>query len=227
MDYNNINQLLNNLSVDDTKTVTPNKRVNNVKTSHQGNSNQGNSNQWENNRIFGEQFLIKNDFNSSFNQNTDSSSDKLKNKSVNENLFINRNNETINFSNMNIDFNYESFNPQRQSILNQPINIESDNKQNSNFKQPIDPIQRNLESRSIGRVNDEQHPSRFLGNDFGVKSIDYSQFSENFRDYKKNVEESVQIKNGSEFDSESINNKLNSREQIPNILSVPKNLWDN
>ena len=224
MDYNNINQLLNNLSVEETKTFTPN----NLKLNNVNSSNQGNTNQWENNRIFGEQFVIKNDLNPSFNQNrgSSSSSSKLKNKSINENLFVNRNNETVHFSNMDIDFNYESFNPQRQSMPTQQNNIESYNEQNSNFKQPIDPMERNLDSRSMGRVNGGQPTMRFLGDDFGVKSIDYSQFSENFRDYKKNVEDSVQLKNGGEFDPDSINNKLNSREQIPNILTVPKNMWE-
>lgn len=222
MDYNNINELLNNLSVQESKIFIPNK----INNSNSLNKESVNTNQWENNRIFGEQFVIKNDFNPSFNQNTSSSSNKLKNKSINENLFVNRNNETINFSNMNIDFNYESFNPQRQSIPTQQNNIESYNEQNTKFQQPIDSIQRNLDYRSMSRPNEGQPKTRFLGDDFGVKSIDYSQFSENFRDYKKNVEESVQLKNGGEFDPESINNKLNSREQIPNILTVPKNMWE-
>ena len=46
--------------------------------------------------------------------------------------------------------------------------------------------------------------------------MDYSQFSENYKTYKNNSYE----------DENNINKKLSQRDNIPNISSVPSNIWD-
>ena len=123
---------------------------------------------------------------------------KPKSRKQIENLAVNRNNDLTQFQNGN--FNFESINPQRLDIQNTRMTENNDSKFNH-----IDEdyqLNRNLQVNSIA----PRH----------VNLMDYSQFSENYKTYKNNSYE----------DENNINKKLSQRDNIPNISSVPSNIWD-
>tara|TARA_S200000501_G_C20772982_1_gene721407 strand:- start:389 stop:868 length:480 start_codon:yes stop_codon:yes gene_type:complete len=115
-----------------------------------------------------------------------------------ENLLVNRNNELTQFQNGN--FNFESMNPQRLDTENTRFSdkpvINSSNKYNEDYE-----LNRNLQVNNIV----PRH----------INLMDYSQFSENYKSSKNSLKE-----------EDNLNKKLSSRDNIPNISSVPSNLWD-
>jgi hypothetical protein len=115
-----------------------------------------------------------------------------------ENLLVNRNNELTQFQNGN--FNFESINPQRLDTENTRFSdkqkINTSNKYNEDYE-----LNRNLQVNNIV----PRH----------INLMDYSEFSENYKSSKNSLKE-----------EDNLNKKLSSRDNIPNIASVPSNLWD-
>ena len=141
---------------------------------------------------------------------------KPKSKKQIENLLINRN---MDLSHLNNGYNYEYANPQRlQSVntrnsgSNYNLEIGNDfNKLNNNL-----PRQTNEVDYELNRNLQVHNSHRNIDNMF----MDYSQFSENYKSYKDN-------EFSNDLDRDSLNEKISSRDNIPNISSVPSNLWEN
>ena len=151
---------------------------------------------------------------SNYNQFSDLTiNNKPKSRKQIENLSINRNME---ISQLTREFNFESVNPQRIESLHTRNSSRDDlrnnfstsnndsKKQNTNNSFELD---RNLQIHNSNRNNN-------------IMLMDYSQFSENYKSYKNNDLTK-------DLDNRSLNEKLSSRENIPNISSVPSSLWKN
>ena len=132
-----------------------------------------------------------------------------KSRSQIENLQTNRNSDIHKYQNGFNNFNFESYNPQR----NQQVN---------NYEFTSDFYSKNGEhSRKNKKILKEDYElSRNLQiNNFAPKHIsimNYSDFSENYKDYTN----SSLIE-----DKDSLNMKLSSRENIPTIPSMPESIW--
>ena len=154
---------------------------------------------------------VNNEF-SNLNKFTDSSiENKPKSRKQIENLSINRN---MVLSSLNKDFNFESVNPQR---------IQSIDTRN-NYRDDV----RNTSSEFNNSVRQNSNVDYELNRNLQVHTsqrnltniMDYSQFSEDYKSYKNNDYKDS-------FDKDSLNDKISSRDNIPNISSVPSSLWDN
>lgn len=127
-----------------------------------------------------------------------------------ENLTIKRN---MDLSLLNREFNFESLNSQRIDALNTRDSSRDDlyNKFNDNAQKQNTHVNFEL-NRNL-----QIHNSNTNNN---IMLMDYSQFSENYKSYKNsNLSKDI--------DRDSVNQKLSSRDNIPNISSVPSNLWEN
>jgi hypothetical protein len=133
--------------------------------------------------------------NTGLNTNTNTGLNKRKQKKTIENLSVNRNNEMLEINGMNRHFNFERINPQRD--IN-PSN--QDSQDNSSFT-----LNRNLQ------INN-------LTNKRNINIFDNSKFSEDFKNYKD-------IQQSGNYDNNSINLKLSNRDNIPNLSTVPNEMW--
>ena len=114
---------------------------------------------------------------------------------------------------LNREFNFESLNSQRIDALNTRDSSRDDlyNKFNDNAQKQNTHVNFEL-NRNL-----QIHNSNTNNN---IMLMDYSQFSENYKSYKNsNLSKDI--------DRDSVNQKLSSRDNIPNISSVPSNLWEN
>ena len=140
---------------------------------------------------------------------------KAKSKTQIENLLINRN---MDLSHLNNGYNYEFANPQRLQSVNTRNN-------NSNYYLGIGNDSNNLNNNLSRQTNEIDYElNRNLQVHNSHRSIDnmvmdYSQFSENYKSYKNN-------EFSKDLDRDSLNEKISSRDNIPNISSVPSNLWE-
>lgn len=137
---------------------------------------------------------------------------KPKSRKQVENLSINRN---MQLSQLTREFNYETANPQRIESLN--TRNSSRDYLRGNFSKSNNDLQKQNINNSFELDRNLQiHNSNRNNN---IMLMDYSQFSENYKSYKNNDFTK-------DLDSDSLNEKLSSRENIPNISSVPSNLWE-
>ena len=130
--------------------------------------------------------------------NTKSELNLNKPKKTYENITLNRNMQLNYFNN----YNFEKNNPQRESLTNKTNEITNDINTNSALSRNTDLITNNF-------VN--------------VNAIDYSDFSENYKDYKEKLN-SKQPDFSSNGDT--LNQKLSARDYIPSNTHIPHNIWN-
>jgi hypothetical protein len=155
-----------------------------------------------------EDTFVRNEFNA-INQFSDSTvSKKPSSKKQIENVLLNRNQDLSNFQTGS--FNFETINPQRikqvsgREISNDNMLEKLDSKNKQKQDQNVDfELNRNLQVNNLIPTH--------------VNVMDYTQFSENYKSYKNNSK--------IDYDKDKLNEKLSSRDSIPNITSVPSNLW--
>ena len=157
------------------------------------------------NRFLNRDYLESNKFNDV------SIDNKPKSKTQIENLSINRH---MDLSNLNRQFNFESVNPQRIQSINTRNSSRGDIRSNAGELNSLS-NQNSNEDFGLNRNLQIHNSQRQLNNIV----MDYSQFSENYKSYKNN-----DFSNDS--DRDNLNNKLSSRDNIPNISSVPSSLWE-
>ena len=121
----------------------------------------------------------------------------------------------MDLSNLNRQFNFESVNPQRIQSINTRNSSRDDIRSNAGELNSLS-NQTSNEDFGLNRNLQIYNSQRQLNNIV----MDYSQFSENYKSYKNN-----NFSNDS--DRDNLNNKLSSRDNIPNISSVPSSLWEN
>ena len=189
MDYSDLNNFLGNLEVNNGKNTNINAH----------------KNLDANNSYINKDFLAKEQF------LDNSIKQPPKSRSQIENLQINRNSEIHKYQSGFNNFNFESYNPQRQQIVNShefTINGDSYSENGSDSRKNKKILKEDLQLSRNLQINN-----------FAPKHIsimNYSDFSENYKDYSNNsVNEDV----------DSLNTKLASRENIPNISSMPESLW--
>ena len=99
-------------------------------------------------------------------------------------------------------FNFEAINPQRMNTYVQEPrqNLKESNTSISNYE-----LNRGIQVNNLIPKH--------------INVMDYSAFSENYKSYKNTQTDESNFK-------DEMNNKLLSRDNIPNISSVPSNLWE-
>ena len=154
------------------------------------------------------EFLDSNKFNDTSIKN------KPKSKTQIENLSINRN---MDLSSLNREFNFESVNPQRIQAINTRNISRDDIRNNSNSNSNLS---NDMSHSQNTNVNFELNRNLQVHRNINTMVMDYSQFSENYKSYKNNDF-------SKDFDRDNLNEKISSRDNIPNISSVPSSLWEN
>ena len=127
----------------------------------------------------------------------------------------------MDLSSLNREFNFESVNPQRihsintRNISRDDIRTNSNSNSNSDLSNDISHSQNTNTNENFGLNRNLQ-----VHRNINTTVMDYSQFSENFKSYKNNDF-------SKDFDRDNLNEKISSRDNIPNISSVPSSLWEN